>query len=53
MCHTGDTPQELGCKILVQIPKGTADTRGIGLMEALWKVVEELIDTCLRASLQI
>ena len=39
--------------ILVLIPKGTNDKRGISLLETLWKVVEELIDTCLRASLQM
>ena len=45
----GDIPQELGWMILVLIPKGTTDTRGIGLMETLWKVVEVLIDTLLGA----
>ena len=43
----GDTPQELGWMIMVLILKGTTDTRGIGLLETLWKVVEALIDTCL------
>ena len=39
--------------ILVLIPKGTNDKRGISLLETLWKVVEELIDTRLRASLHM
>ena len=51
--HTGENPQELGWTILVLIPKGTTDTIGIGMLETLWKVVEALIDTCLRASLQM
>ena len=48
----GDIPQELGWTILVLIPKGNMDTRGIGLLNTLWKVVEALIYTCLRASIQ-
>ena len=51
--HTGETPQELGWTILVLIPNGTTDTIGISMLETLWKVVEALIDTCLRASLQM
>ena len=51
MWHMGETPQELGWEILVLIPKGTTDTRGIGLLETLWKVMEALIDTRLCASL--
>ena len=37
---------------MVLIPKGITNTRGIGLLETLWKVVEALIDTRLRVSLQ-
>ena len=44
---------ELGCKILVLIPKGNTDTRGIGLLELLWKVAEEITDTLLRASVRL
>ena len=51
MCSTGDFPQELGWTVLVLIPKGTTHTQGIGLLEILWKVVEALIETRLRASL--
>ena len=42
----------MGWTVLVLIPKGTTDTRVIGLLDTLWKVVEELIETRLRASLQ-
>ena len=48
----GKITQELGWNVLVLIPKGTIDTRGISLLETLWKLVEALIDTCIRASLQ-
>ena len=48
----GDITQDLVCTVLVLIPKGTMNTRGIGLLDTLWKVIEALIDTRLRASLQ-
>ena len=53
MWHTGEIPQELGWTILVLIPKGNTNIQGIGLLETLWKVVEVLVDTRLRASLQM
>ena len=53
MWRMGGTPQELVWKILVLIQKRTTNTRGIGLLETLCKVVEALINTSLRASLQI
>ena len=52
MWRTGDIPQELVWNVLVIITKGTTDTRGIGLLETLWKVAEVLIDNCRRAILQ-
>ena len=53
MWRTGDIPQDLGWNFLVLIPKLVTNTWGIGLLETLWKVVEDLIDTRLRASLQM
>ena len=53
MCNHGHIPMELGWNILVLIPKGNADTRGIGLMESLWKVVEAIIDTHLMESVRL
>ena len=35
MWKHGDIPREIGWKILVLIPKGKTDTRGIGLLESL------------------
>ena len=29
------------------------DTHGIGLLESLWNLVEEIIDTCLRESFHL
>ena len=53
MWRTGGISQELVWTVLVLFPKGTTDTRGIGLLYTLWKVVEVLIDTCLHTSLYI
>ena len=49
----GEIPQEFGWAVLVLVLKRTTYTRGIGLLETLWKLVEALIDTRLRASLQL
>ena len=43
----------MGWTVLVLLPKGTTDTRGIGMLETLWKMVEASIDTRLRASPQM
>ena len=53
MWRTGEILQELGWTVLVLIPKWTIDTRGIGLLETLCKMVETLMDTRLRASLHL
>ena len=50
MWHPGDIPMEMGWTILVLIPKGNTDTRGIELLDSLWKLVEENIDAHLRES---
>ena len=34
--------------ILVLIPKFSAYTQGVGLLEVLWKVVEAVVDTCIK-----
>ena len=53
MWRTWEIPPKLGQTVLVLIPKETTTTQGIGLLETLWKVVEAMIDSCLRASLQL
>ena len=53
MWRMGEIPRELRWMILVLIPKGTTDTRGIILLETLWKLVEALINTRLKTSLQM
>ena len=45
MCCTGEIPQDLGWTVMVIIKKGSTGTRGIALLETLWKVVEALIYT--------
>ena len=53
MWKHGEILIELGWVILVLIPKGNTNTRGVILMETLWKVVEAIIYTCLRASISL
>ena len=38
-------PTELSYTILFLLPKGNADTWGIGILEVLWKILEAIIDT--------
>ena len=52
MAAWGD-PNGAGMDNISTEPKGNTDTWGIGLLELLWKVVEAIIDTCLRASVHI
>jgi hypothetical protein len=40
----GKIPQQLTWVIVVLLPKGGGDYRGIGLLEPLWKVVERIMD---------
>ena len=53
MWKHGEILRELGWKILVLIPKENMDTRVIDLLESLWKVVEVIIYTHLRASVRL
>ena len=43
-------PTDLSWTILVLLPKGNADTRSIGLLEVLWKLVESIIDTWIKTT---
>ena len=45
MWDTGSILTELGWSVLLLIPKGNGDTRGVGLLDVVWKVVEAVIDT--------
>ena len=47
--ETGTIPQQLGCIIVVLIPKGGGNYRGIGLLEPIWKIVEQVSDKRLNA----
>ena len=49
----GVDPTVAGWTVLEFIFKGNTDTWCIGLLETLWNVVEALIDTRFRASLQL
>ncbi len=45
----GEIPQQLTWVIVVLLPKGGGDSKGIGLLEPLWKVVERIMDRRLNA----
>jgi hypothetical protein len=45
----GEIPRQLLWIIVVLIPKGGGDLRGIGLLEPIWKVIERIIDHWLNA----
>jgi len=47
--ETGTIPQQLGWIIVVLIPKGGGDNRGIGLLEPIWKILEQVMDHRLNA----
>ena len=50
--RTGRLNQEALWSAVVLLPKGNGDFRGIGLIEALWKVIEKIIDRRLSDSIQ-
>jgi len=45
----GKIPVLLGWVVTVLIPKGGGDYRGIGLLEPIWKIIEQVIDKRLEA----
>ena len=47
--ETGRIPQQLGWVIVVLIPKGGGNYRGIGLLEPIWKIIECVMDQQLNA----
>jgi hypothetical protein len=58
VCHTvkqifetGQIPEEMTWSILVLIPKASGDTRGIGLLDTLWKVCSSIINRRLQESI--
>ena len=45
MWESGTLPKDMIWTIFILTPKGKADTREIGMIEILWKVVEAIIKT--------
>jgi len=42
--NTGEIPRQMLLSVVVLIPKGGNDYRGIGLLEVAWKVLEGVLD---------
>ena len=42
--NTGEIPLQMNLSVVVLIPKGNNDFRGIGLLEVAWKVLEGVLD---------
>ena len=53
MWDTGDLPTKLAWTILVLIPKGAHDHRGINLFDALWKLIDIIMDTQLTTAIRL
>jgi hypothetical protein len=60
VCHTvkqifetGQIPEEMTWSILVLIPKASGGTRGIGLLDTLWKVCSSIINRRLQESISL
>ena len=46
--ETGCIPQQVLWIVIVLLPKGCGDYRGIGLLDLIWKVVEAVMDNRLK-----
>ena len=45
---TGTIPQQMLWMVVVLIPKGKDDYRGIGLLDPIWKAIEVVMDNRLK-----
>ena len=50
--RTGELPEETSWSALVILPKGDGSFRGIGLLEAFWKLLGKIIDRRINDSVQ-
>ena len=53
MFATGELPQCISWSFLAVIPKPDGGTRGLGLLDILWKLVEAIIDTRVKRSVKL
>jgi hypothetical protein len=49
---TGKLPTELSWSVLIAIPKVSGGFRGIGILEAMWKVISSIIDWLFKEIIQ-
>ena len=52
MWDHGTIPAKMVWTILILIPKGNTDNQGIGILEVLWKVMEDIIDTRIKKAVE-
>ena len=52
MWDNGNLPKKLSWNIFVLLPKVNMNTRGISLLEVLWKVVEAIINSRVNTAVQ-
>ena len=50
---TGDLPQEVTWMTIVLLPKTDCGVRGIGLVEALWKLLAAIINARMQSSITL
>ena len=50
--RTGELPTESTRGIIVLLPKGNGEFRGIGLLETIWKLIEKIIDLRIKLKMQ-
>jgi hypothetical protein len=53
MFTTGELPEQMSWALLVLLPKPAGGYRGIGLLEAIWKVCSSIVDARLKTSITL
>jgi exonuclease III len=48
---TGDLPEAMAWSVMILLPKGDGDYRGIGLVEVIWKLIAAIINERLKESI--
>jgi hypothetical protein len=49
--RTGELPDQMAWSVMVLLPKGGGDYRGIGLVEVIWKLIASIINARLKVTI--